>query len=430
MSKAVDTRLPNDIGKGQLPDHVAIKTPWEKLISLYDAMYFVARHRAGVGAVFFEVLRHYIPDYPTRAQRLAECSDAFYTYLFSPEPEGMGFAKVSADSMEVHPFMRGCFPTAMSGDNGDESLFMAGRVNDFGSFRFEKELDTCPWDILGSEICHTSPWAGTEGLGESWKKYSKNKGPNLRVTMVEALGCGDPHCRMIGENYDKYPMPPREKWDNFGPLAAPELVKYTPEDKSYCLRDCQIFREDCDFKYRNGTSSEYNAAGEGGNFMGGYELTSSSNLGCDYVTYVLNDMIAKGEVTRDEIRSLFELMFRGVGKMMFLDSFAIKGVRDWLGVPNEVNDGRVLGAYIEVYLQARKCAYDIVAFNKEEVVYDIDVARFEYGSQYMKDAYIPMWYGMSKTLVGSRWSLWEETEGAPEGKFRIKIAKKIDKFCL
>jgi hypothetical protein len=331
--------------------------------------------------------------------------------------------------MNVHPFMRGCFPTAMSGDNGDESLFMPGRVNDFGSFRFEKELDACPWDILGSEICHTSPWAGTEQLGESWRKFSRGRGPDLRVTMVEALGCGDPHCRMIGENYEKYPMPPREKWDNFGPLAAPELVKYTPEEENLGYRDLQMFREDCGFKYRTGTSSEYNAAGEGGG-MGGYEMSSSSGLGCDYITYVLDDMIAKGEVTRDEVSALFELMFRGVGKMMFLDAYAVKGVRDWLGVPNDINDGRVLGAYIEAYLQARKNQYDIIAFNKDEVIYDIEVTRFEWGNQFMKDAYIPMWYGMSKTLISSAWSVWEVTEDVPEGKFRIKISKLIDKFCL
>ena len=83
-----------------------------------------------------------------------------------------------------------------------------------------------------------------------------------------------------------------------------------------------------------------------------------------------------------------------------------------------------------MYLQARKCAYDILAFNKDEVIYDIAQARFDFGCQYMKDAYIPMWYGMSKTLISSASSLWEETEGVPEGKFRIKIAKKIDKFCL
>jgi hypothetical protein len=429
MSKTIDTRLPNDIGKGQLPDHAALKTPWEKLVSLYDAMVFVARHRAGVGAVFTEVLRHFIPDYATRADRMADCADKFFVSVFAPEPEGMNLAKAQAEMMNVHPFMRGCFPTAMSGDNGDESLFMPGRVNDFGSFRFEKELDACPWDILGSEICHTSPWAGTEQLGESWKKFSRGRGPDLRVTMVEALGCGDPHCRMIGENYEKYPMPPRAKWDNFGPLAAPELVKYTPEEENLGYRDLQIFREDCGFKYRTGTCAEYNAAGEGGG-MGGYEMSSSSGLGCDYITYVLDDMIAKGELTRDEVSALFELMFRGVGKMMFLDAYAVKGVRDWLGVPNDINDGRVLGAYIEIYLQARKNQYDIIAFNKDEVIYDIEVTRFEYGNQFMKDAYIPMWYGMSKTLISSAWSVWEVTEDVPEGKFRIKISKLIDKFCL
>jgi hypothetical protein len=40
-----------------------------------------------------------------------------------------------------------------------------------------------------------------------------------------------------------------------------------------------------------------------------------------------------------------------------------------------------------------------------------------------------MWYGMSKTLIGSQWALWRETENIPEEKLRLKIAKKIDKYC-
>jgi hypothetical protein len=38
-----------------------------------------------------------------------------------------------------------------------------------------------------------------------------------------------------------------------------------------------------------------------------------------------------------------------------------------------------------------------------------------------------MWYGMAKTLINAQWALWEED--SPEGKLRIKIAKRIDKFA-
>jgi hypothetical protein len=426
MSKKIDSRLPFDIGKGQLPDNAAIKTPWEKLISLYDANYYVCRHRAGVGGVFMEVLRILIPDYATRCKRLCDCAGNFYHYIFDPEgPYNM--AESSSNAMLIHPFMRGEFICGACGDNGDESLWMCGRVTDFSTHRIEKELDTCPWDILGSEICRTSTWAGMEVIGQEFAKYNGG-GPKIRVSMYEAKGVGDLHCRIVGESYEKYPMPPRENWDNFGPISTEDQIKYTPEEK--CLKDCQIYRADAGFKFRTGLCNESTAAEANGNAAGGgYEMSSSSNLGCNYVQWVLDDMLAKGEVTREQLSALFENVFEACGKMMFLDYFAIKGVRDWLGVPNDVNDGRTLGAYIEVYLQAIKSTYDVVAFNKDEVIYDIDIQRFELGISFMKDAYIPMWYGMSKTLVGSQWALWEEKEDVPEGKFRIKIAKKIDKEC-
>ena len=44
-----------------------------------------------------------------------------------------------------------------------------------------------------------------------------------------------------------------------------------------------------------------------------------------------------------------------------------------------------------------------------------------------KDAYIWFWYGTVKSMVNAQWSLWEED--SPAGKVRIKIAKKVDKFC-
>ena len=115
--------------------------------------------------------------------------------------------------------------------------------------------------------------------------------------------------------------------------------------------------------------------------------------------------------------------------MMFAESFAIKGLRDWLGVPEGMNDGRVLGGYIEVLLQSIQCKYEIVAFNKEEVVYEIDRKLFGRGRNRMTTAYTAFWYGMAKTLISPEWSVFEETEGVGEEIYRIKITKLIDKFC-
>ena len=120
------------------------------------------------------------------------------------------------------------------------------------------------------------------------------------------------------------------------------------------------------------------------------------------------------------------------GKATFIDNFAKEGLRVWLGVPHSIgpDDGRLMGGYLEMFLQSMTVDYEVEAFNKDEVVYVIDPTKLNMcamGSTRMMDAYIWFWYGMTKSLVNAQWSLWEED--SPEGKRRLKIAKKVDKFC-
>ena len=76
-----------------------------------------------------------------------------------------------------------------------------------------------------------------------------------------------------------------------------------------------------------------------------------------------------------------------------------------------------------------KADVNIEAFNKDECIYVIDPKNLTVMNSCprMMDAYIWFWYGTTKSLVNAQWSLWEED--SPEGKRRIKIAKKVDKFC-
>jgi hypothetical protein len=73
--------------------------------------------------------------------------------------------------------------------------------------------------------------------------------------------------------------------------------------------------------------------------------------------------------------------------------------------------------------------YTVEAFNADEVIYVLDRGNLTFAGAKYIDALISVWYGMSKTLINARWSLWEETGDTPEDQLRIKIAKKIDKFC-
>jgi hypothetical protein len=405
MSKYA-TRVPNEVGKGALPDHPAIKTPWEKLISFHDAYHYACRHIAVIDSSFFQVLRILIPDYEQRCKALCDANfENIKRVMLSP------YGEIHKNNHCVHPFMSGGFIAALFGDAGDERLCMTGRVNDYGQYRVEKELDECPWDILGSEICRASTHV-LDGINECFG------GPGLDFQMVEAKGCGDLHCRIVAECRNKYPLPKGESWEKFGPIATADQIKFTPEDQM--IKEPQQFRSECDYKYRNGLNMEESAAHMHPGVM--------HPLGADYVMNTLNPMISNNEITEEQVAHIVKCVFEAAGKMTFGEYFAIKGLRDWIGVPNDVNGGRVLGGYIEVVLQALRIEFDVVTF-EEEVIYDCKLSDLERRHPMLTHAYLSMWNGMCKTLVGSQWFLWRETEGVSAETLRIRIGKKIDKFC-
>lgn len=406
MAENKNTRIPLGNESGALSEYPALKTPWEKLISFHDAHHYALRHNAVVAATFMQVLRIVIPDYNERAKALCDINhDEYYNMFSSPEVQEM-----FRERFNVHPFVKGYMVGVLAGDQGDECLLMSGRVNDYGTYRFEKELDTCPWDIVGSEYCRCTTIffeAVSSTFGE----------PSMEFNMVEAKGCGDLHCRIIGENREKYPMPPRkESHESFGPIATADQIKFTPEDK--CFKEPQHFRPECGGKYRNGFCAEWTADEQ-------YSCSVGMPLGSNNVIPVLD---AK-EPDKEKVQNITKCVFEAAGKMAFSEFAAIKGVRDWLGVPGDLNDGRVLGGLIEVVLQATLIDYTIQAFDEKEVVLDIDLRGLERGMPLLTTAYLSMWYGMTKTLIGAQWSLWRETEGVPERTLRIKISKKIDKYC-
>ena len=425
MSNKIDDRLPKEVGAKSLPNHPALKTPWEKLISFHDAYHYACRHHAVIGALFQEVLRILIPDYDERCTIMCKVDCGVKRYIFDPEKgmevaPGLHYVDYHLANHFMHPFFTGTennggFRAGVFGDNGDERLLMQGRVNDFGTYRVEKELDACPWDIMGSEICRTST-ASLEEIG-------KCCGDNCEYNMVEARGCGDLHCRVVCENRTKFPMPPREKiWDNFGPIATADQIKFTPREEMYT--EPQQMRSEYDFTYRSGTCMEKDAD----SYYADGAVTYA--LGRDYCINPINQLIRAGKFTQEQVDFIIECVFRGAGKAQFGEKFAIDGLHDWLGVPRGMNDGRVLGGYIEVILQSVLVPYTVIAFNEEEVIYEIDRAAFNRKLNSLTTAYNAYFYGMVKTLVSPEWTFEEEKEGVPENIYRVKICKKIDKFCL
>lgn len=414
MKKKIDPRIPNDAGKGALESYAALHTPWEKLVSFYDAYYYECRHKAIIAANFMQVARIMIPDYAERNQRICEVESRWAATMFAPPLD-----KYMKEGRGVHPFIEGGNNTAFFSDVGDEELLMYGRVNDYGTYRIEKELDCCAWDIVGSECCRASMMT-TQQMANLFGD------PPYELNMVEARGCGNLHCRVVAENREKYPLPESEGkpiWECLGPIATSDQIKYTPEEKM--IKDPQFFREECDYQYNSPLCLECTPAEA---FL--YQkVVSNGFLGCNYTNNMLVDMIKTKDATYEQIANVVKCVFEASGKTAFGDFYAIKGLRDWLGVPADVNDGRVLGALIELIMQARKVDLKVIAFNKEEVIYELERTRFE-PYEFIALGYISMWNGMAKTVISAQWACWEEkTDDVPEGWVRVKIAKRIDKYC-
>ena len=413
MTKKIDERLPREVGSGAFPLHAGVKSPWEKIVSYHDAAHYCQRYTAAVGAAMMQVLRLLEPDYVERSKAI--CANAYNRLDYINKIPGVAAAQ--AAQLNMHPFMRGNFVGGLIGDSGDEDLLMCGRVNDFGTYRAEKELDICYWDIIGSELCRST----TQSLQACADNSAllRRKGPHLEYHMVEAKGCGDRHCRIVAECREKFPMPEHEQWECFGPVATADQIKYTPEEDT--VSESMMFREECNYTFSNGTNYEKD-------WNNAYPMVYMSN-GSSYIIPTFDDLIRSGKVTNEQVDHTIHCVCEAAGKATFIDNFAKDGLRQWLGVPHSISedDGRLMGGYLEMFLQCMLITYEIEAFNGTECIYVIDRAALANNMPKQVDAYVWFWYGMTKSLVNAQWSLWEEE--SPEGKLRIKIAKKVDKFC-
>lgn len=413
MSKKIDARLPKEVGTGLYP----VKSPWDKMISYHDAAHYCQRYTNVVSAAIMQAFRMLVKDYKKRSA--AMCANAYnrLAYVYKNFP---GYTEMNADQLHMHPFMRGNFVGGLIGDAGDEDLLMCGRVNDFGTYRAEKELDVCYWDIVGTELCRST----TQSLQACADCASELRpdGPHIEYHMVEAKGCGDRHCRIVAECRKKFPMPEHKQWECFGPVATEAQIKFTKEEDT--VDESMMFREDTDFLFSNGTNLEKN-------WKSAYPMVVMSNAS-SYILPTLEDFVRSGELTSEEVDYALHCVCEAAGKATFIDNFAKEGLRVWMGVPHSISedDGRIMGGYLEMFWQSMHFSYTIEAFNKDECIYVLDPKELNsclMGSQRMSTAYIWFWYGMTKSLVNAQWSLWEED--SPEGKLRLKIAKKVDKFC-
>lgn len=408
MGKKIDGRIPQNSGDGAgFKQYNAVQSPWNKLMSYQDALHYASRFESVLSAAVAQAYRIIIPDYATRASEM--CKEAYGRLLYT----GMNYP--NDDGFGIHPFMCGSYPGALIGDKGDDALLMCGRCQDFGTYRCEKELDVCDWDICGSELCRATTMS-LQGQADATASRHR-KGHKLDYMMVEAKGCGDRHCRIIAENREKYPAPDHELWESFGPAVSDDYKKYTEEED--CVSESMMFREECNYRFVNGTNNETDSSNQ---------MVNMSIAASLYLLPAIDNAVKLEYTTAENAEWIKKCVLEAAGKAMFGERYAIRACREWLGVPDSIGeDGRVLGGVIEMLLQSLVCGYEIEAFNKDEVIYVINRGDLAItGTQSLCEAHLYMWNGMVKTLVNAMWSVWEED--SPKGKMRIRIGKKIDKF--
>ena len=214
-------------------------------------------------------------------------------------------------------------------------------------------------------------------------------------------------------------MPEHALWQSFGPIATADQIKCTPEEE--CVEDPMVFREECGFKFANGTNLE-----ESSEMAAMVQFATSA---CLYFFPTLTRAIDEGRLEEKTVMHVLKCVLEAAGKAAFGEPYARLAAREWLGVPVEAPwDGRIMGGHIEMMLQALMCSYEVEAFNKDEVILVIDRKGLEISNGWMQTpCHVAYWNGMVKTLVSPQWFVFEE--GSAEKTIRVRIAKKIDKFC-
>ena len=114
------------------------------------------RQIAAMTANLFQVMRIFEPSWEKRTEAICDIANMMNMAVAGTPEEQKDY--VNASLYEAFNIPELCEKSSwlggITGDSGDEWENMAGRVVQFTRNRVEKELDTCPWDIVGSELCN------------------------------------------------------------------------------------------------------------------------------------------------------------------------------------------------------------------------------------------------------------------------------------
>ena len=142
--------------KEKLDSRKCFATAWGKLITEEEAYRQLNRQIAAMTANLFQVMRIFEPSWEKRTEAICDIANMMNMAVAGTPEEQKDYVNTSLYEAFNIPELceKSSWLGGITGDSGDEWENMAGRVVQFTRNRVEKELDTCPWDIVGSELCN------------------------------------------------------------------------------------------------------------------------------------------------------------------------------------------------------------------------------------------------------------------------------------
>lgn len=388
-------------------------TPWEQIKSFRETCHFLWRHSAIMGVAYMNALKIIEPDYEKRQTTMSNNWAQQMQYMWS-EADPLGVLKGFEDRHDIPPFMKkSAYRSACYCDIGDEFTGMPGYIWYASSDRIEKEVHQCPIDIIGPDACDLSNGGG-QYFCHGCSRLGKE---GLTAYLVQRKGEGDPYCHVLHETVAKYGPNKNADgydWEMWGPGATmPRETDQAPH------------KLECEWMHTGEFVSPLGARWTAGEM---YRQSCQAPL-----AYACHAAGAIRTLTKPEdakmVQHVVNVMFETAGKCQFAEYNTRKAAREWLGVPADLNDGRVLGAYISMIQQAKSVPWKFVEFTEERTVVEVDAFLQNYFGQYpeLTEAYRAYFDAIAKTLVDCQWVV-KLGEDAPEGKIHYVIEKGVYGF--
>lgn len=394
-----------------------VQTAFGKIIPEGQAYQYCLRTIAAFSANIFQVMRVLNPSWEERTEAITEVANMMNTAACAGgEGELEAYLEQFYDEWNIPELVkRSAWIGAIWGDYGDEAEDMAGRVIQFTEDRVEKELDTCPWDIVGSEMCNLTTGMFTANFDIAAGGEHGELTNDVQLNMCEARGCGNPHCRVVAERRDTFDLPEQGWLDHRGQPTQP--VHDTPPERR--VRHGQGLR--CG-QYTNAFGEEQSLAWQY-NWVAQMGWTWSVS----FPLIAVRDMADSDE----EFERILAIVFATAGKNSFIDPFAREGLRTWLEVPRSIgdNDPRVMGAYISAILGCQLVDFEWEAFDADGVIIKVSTdnfnGRFDMAPlDELTLGYEAQWNGAVKTLVSAEWSVW--IDGKDDEYQYINVGRRVD----